>query len=59
MKKFKLIKNDSKALGNVVSMVDNQVLKNAILDVTNSSYSGGDWTKGRVTVDFAKAIKTV
>lgn len=57
MKKFKLIKNDSKSLQNAVNMVDNPVLKNAILDVTNADYGVGGFSKGRITVDFAKALK--
>jgi hypothetical protein len=47
MKKFKLTKNDTESLENVATLISNNVLKNAAIDVTHTDLSGGtkDWSR--------------
>lgn len=41
MKKFKLSTNDFKSLKNTANLIENNVLKNAVIDVSSSSLLGG------------------
>lgn len=46
MKKFKLSKNDSKSLENVAAIIENNVLRNAAVDVSRTDLSGGKEPEG-------------
>lgn len=61
MKKFKLSKNDSQSLENSSALISNNVLKNAVVDITRTDLSdlSGGWSRlafGRVDPGWGKAI---